>query len=376
MKLWRRTAHQALALALVATAAGASLVSDRASASPWTRSELVLPISRPVIAPAIEAGPGRYAVVVWRSGRSVGEGGPGTDPTLSFAGTASGHLPGGFTPGRIFASVRSFEGRRFSAPVAISPDNPIDWTLGMSADGQTIVAWSDLSGRIQVRRRSPSSGWGPIETIVGPGERSFAGLQVAHDGGALLGWYEGEEIVAAVRPPGGSFGAPQLVGLDFNQAPASFGAGAMGAGGRGMIVLGGECPLDDPAAPKDARAWLLEPPSTSWGPAQVIPNSKCPNAGGQAAIHQSGEAVAIVNGFLINGQIRASVRPPGGQFAPAKLISGPRFANYASLGMDRLGRATATWVVSERGVYGSARPRGGSLARRGESPAPRPPGAS
>jgi hypothetical protein len=362
MKLWRRTAHQALALALVATAAGASLVSDRASASPWTRSELVLPTSRPVIAPAIEAGPGRYAVVVWRSGRSVGEAGRGPGPTLSFADSAAGPLSGGLTPGRIFASVRDIDGRHFSTPVAISPANPISWALGMSADGQTVVAWSDPSGRIQVRQRSPSSNWGPIETIVGPGDRFLAGLRVAHDGGAVLGWYEGAEILASVRPPGGSFGAPQLVGLDFNQAPATFGQGAMGAGGRGLIVLGGECPLDHPAAHKDARAWLLEPPSTSWSPSQVIPNTKCPNAGGQAAIDKSGEAVVIVNGYLIYGRIKASVRPPGGQFAPAQLISRPKEAHDASLGMDRFGRAIVAWGVSERGVFGSARPRGGSFS--------------
>jgi len=91
---------------------------------------------------------------------------------------------------------------------------PPDVFAGVSASGETIVAW--------ITRPSGKAPAGPVAAAIAPaggafatpvrvGAASEAALAVAPDGRALAALAGGGEMLVAERPPGGAFGAPAHV---------------------------------------------------------------------------------------------------------------------------------------------------------------------
>jgi hypothetical protein len=103
-------------------------------------------------------------------------------------------------------------------------------------------------------------------------------------------------------------------------------------------------------------------PDGAFGPAESVPNSKCPNSGVEIAMDDAGMAIVLIEGSLSRGVIKASVRPSGGLFSRATPISRGSLAFIAQLGVSGQGTAIAAWVRSGVGVEVSVRPPNGDFA--------------
>jgi len=249
------------------------------------------------------------------------------------------------------ASVRDPRARRFGPPTPLSPRNAVETGVAMNEAGETAVAWTNARGRVQVALTRPGEDWSAPETLSGPGVRLLgASLAVGPDGTVIVAWKEeraGEETLVhvAVRPPGGSFAEPESV-----PAPGIgvWGPRAAASPQGALVAWSGECPLFDPEARRNATAVSIGLDGTIWAPEEVT-GSKCPDAGIELAMDDQGGAVLLINGSLEIGGVRAALRPPGGPFAAAEVISGAEPADFAELGVDGSGRAVAVWPIFEDG---------------------------
>lgn len=333
----------------------------------WVTPEALAPTSHRVLGAAVAAGPGRYAVAAWIRGEN--RGGPAPDSAsltdldaVDAAPARNGQFRG---PMHVLTSVRELGDRGFGEPEVLTPRDMRAFDLGMSADGDTVLIFVDSQGWIGARFRTPESDWSEPQTF-GRTDGSAAGLSVAFDGTAIAVWGQGEDpraLKASTRDPGGQFGEPQTVTTgDLGR----HGSLAAGSGGRAIVTWGQRCPLANPDERRDLRASVLQPDGT-FGEPEVIPGSRCSSSTSRLAIDDSGEAVLLVNGSLDpwNG-IEAAVRPPGGPFGPAELISGTEgLSDFAELGLSGDGRAVSVWSTwkrrGERMMRGAKRPTGGEF---------------
>jgi len=311
-----------------------------ATANRWTQPEVLLDRGNRVLDPNVLAGPRRYAVTVWTSGtlRAV----PASDDLRATTREEN----------RVFASVREPGARRFGRPTPLSPRGAVGTGLAMNENGETVVAWINSKERVQVAMRTPDEDWSAPQTVSGSGIDS-ASIAVAREGTAVVAWRDaptGEEAMVhvAVRRPDGSFGSPQST-----PAPGigNYGPIAAASPQGALVAWSGECPLFDPEAQKSTTALPVDLDGRLGAP-EEIPNSTCPDAGIALEMDDQGGAVLMVNGSLEGGGVRAALRPPGGPFAPAALISREHeteIADFAELGIDASGRAVAVWPVFEDG---------------------------
>src|SRR5690349_11625265 len=104
--------------------------------------------------------------------------------------------PPQFTPPQTVAHIAQADG----SPPALAVDEA----------GRTLVAWSDIRGRVHVRRGAT----GPSQVVSTKRHAFDASLALASDGSAAVLWTRfGEHgrrtVEVAVAGPGGRFGRPQ-----------------------------------------------------------------------------------------------------------------------------------------------------------------------
>jgi hypothetical protein len=143
--------------------------------------------------PSITTGPGGAALVLWSTG--------GLDPVLMYA----------YRPA----------GGAFGASTELDDEYPLGEqapVAAFDAAGDATVAWASArpDDRLLVRTLSTAGASGPVQGIQAP--RAFRpSLAVAPGGGAVLAWSEdgprrnSSRVVAALRPPGGTFGPRQTL---------------------------------------------------------------------------------------------------------------------------------------------------------------------
>lgn len=309
----------------------------------WREPEQVLSERRTGIGVQVAAGARRYAVAVWESEP------PQDAPDRSAAGDASGRA-------RVVVSVRRPGSSTFGRPQPLSHRGAIGGSVGVADNGQTVVTWAGPAGRPRAVFATPRGGFSRPQAL--DDTKSFAPrLAVGADGTAVASWRtrRGRQIRAAVRPPGGRFGPPQIVAT--GPTVGSFSSVAASRNGRGVVAWTGICPEHDRQARHPARASVLRPDG-SFGPAETIPRSKCPSRGHEVDVvmDADGGTVAVIDGALERGWVRASTRSPGGTFLPAERINPDHGGGYVSLTVSREGRALAVWNrLRGKGVIGGLR---------------------
>lgn len=363
----RRVQCSLLGVVLVGSLAwgGVAKAEDQAAGGAWSSPMLIEQADQPVHGVQVATGPGSYAVVAWVSGT------PGVGPDARAPqGDAPGSLSAPTVEQRVLVSVRAQGEEAFGPPESISAPGALGPTLAVGANGETLLAWSDESQRIHVTSRSLTVDWATPQILWRGGVPM---ISMGPDGTAVAAWSpqsntpwrpESRRLKAAVRLPGQDFGPEQLIakggklGVDYAVAAAH--------DGRAGIAWSGNCPpMAGPKKPHPASVALLRP-NGHFGEAQAVRNSRCPSRSLQLGMDDRGGAVLLIVGSRYTSKVRASIRPPGGEFARAEKISGKPQGNFAQLGMDRRGDAAVTWVRLKgerpRGIFTSMRSRGEPLS--------------
>lgn len=359
----RRLAVRLVSLALMSVLLTAVPVDSQARhRSEWAKPDVVLDKNEPRHLVRLEAGPRRYAVAAWVSG----------EPEATLGGPSS-RLPRvtAEKEDRVWVSVRGPRQRRFRRPRPLSDPGVLRMDLAVARNGQTVITWVDADLNVQSSFRDLDTGWSEPEIIAGP-VNSGARLAVGPRGTAVATWRVGEflgpdeQIQAAVRLPGGSFGAPSTVARYpdigvFSPVPA------VGRGQRGLVVWSGPCPPDRP--PEDAKASFLRSvdsdlPAWDWSAPEEIPNSTCPTSDLHAVMDDDGAAVVMIDGLRKGWDVlKFSISEGGVGFSKTRLLSDPgRNAGDGYLGVTRSEKVIAVWDTDRTGaplgVYASVRPAG------------------
>lgn len=115
------------------------------------------------------------------------------------------------------ARIRAPGARDFGPARELSDDVAEAPAMAMNQDGAAVVAWATTGGAVKASLRRPDGAFGDPVTLL-PGDpdaflvRPVAGI--GEDGTAVVAWSSfrngnSEPVMAAYRPPGGSFGAPE-----------------------------------------------------------------------------------------------------------------------------------------------------------------------
>ena len=230
-------------------------------------------------------------------------------------------------------------------------DNP---DVAVDAAGNAIAVWEYADGsdnRIQAAYRPAGADWGAPRYISAPGqETGYPRVVVAPTGDAIAVW---ERIIdsgprlqynvqAAVRPAGGAL-TPQV---------------SVDAAGNAIAVwLQGNRSLA-----------AYRPAGGTWSAPEEIAAT---DGVFVASIAQDPAGNAMAAWMLIDGRgqrVQAAVRPAGGPWGPPEDLSSTGVSFYPEISIDAAGNATVLWLQYDGGdavVKARTRPAGGEW----ESPA-------
>jgi hypothetical protein len=204
---------------------------------------------------------------------------------------------------------------------------------GVMAAGGTFTA-SGGTANVEVCTSTNGTTW--QATDLGPG----GGIVVAvTPAGQTVALWSSTVLEAAVRPAGGSWGAP--VTLSTSQS----GGLVLGVDGSGNVIAGWVGSGDDVT---DA---VLPAGSSSWGPATALSTA---NDQGVAhdismAVNSGGSAIIMFNGGL-NNLWAISGTVTGGFSAPVDVASGAGSHSYirsgtSAVALNNAGQASVAWMV-------------------------------
>lgn len=152
------------------------------------------------------------ALVVWETSREVGGGGCSTCGPHAVSNGVWASLrrsAAGFGPAVALARARGDSGadRQLAEP-----------RLAMSSTGEAVLAWSDAGGAMAASRSAGTEFSAP-QRVAGP-DFAVRSAAISADGESLLSDRTGR---VAIRPAGGSFGAPALL----PESASPYGPGAL-----------------------------------------------------------------------------------------------------------------------------------------------------
>jgi hypothetical protein len=116
----------------------------------------------------------------------------------------------------VFAAPASAAGPAWLEPVSLSGQSASAPAPAIGAAGDAVAVWArqvDSASRVEARVRAPGGGYGDVQALGSPGATT-PDVGVAADGTAVAAWAQGAGVAFALRPPGGSFGAAQLLPAD------------------------------------------------------------------------------------------------------------------------------------------------------------------
>lgn len=265
----------------------------------------------------------------------------------------------------VLQTVTRPAGGSFSQPQSLGPvsspflgilNNP---SVAVDARGSAIAVWSDPSGIIKAAIRPPGGSFGaPVD--LSTGTNNFEpNLALSANGTAVVTWADGNTIRAASRAPGAAFGPGQALG-DTGGALATPQA-AVNDAGAAAVIWASDPPGTDPAVIQ-AR---VRPAGTDFPAAPVQTLS----AAGQTAsfpdiqMDAAGRATAIwVRSNGTNNVIQSKAGLPTGVFGAVDEVSEPGAdASFPQVALDAENNAVAVWVRNQV-VESATRPSGGSFA--------------
>jgi hypothetical protein len=230
----------------------------------------------------------------------------------------------------------------WSAPRAIVAGPPYanDYAVAMSAKGEAIAAWTDLSG-VHVSVARPGRGFSPPQRLARLATAIPSRMiAVNRRGDAIVVWTVANAsrrsgLYAAYRRAGRSFGKPERisgngVGADFAldaRGDATFVWQRLEGRRRGPATL--------EVVERAPNGRLRRVQALQAGVGEMVPS---------VAVNGRDDAtVAWVSGSLSQARVWCATRRHGGRFGPPTAVTPATGATSPSVGLDDAGRALIAW---------------------------------
>jgi hypothetical protein len=277
----------------------------------------------------------------------------GDDGSLTVAWPVDNNAPpaGGVTEWAIEAADR-LPGGGFGAPTLVSPPDvkASEPRVARGPSGETVVLWNSLacppcSYELFASTRPPGGEFGAPELIAAPGQSgglqrwlAASQVQIASDGTVVAVWTEGVScmycsgaaVKAARRRPGQRFESPQTLGHVGGSGPWL----ALDPAGS-AFALWGDANTDRDALSRNPRVFGAEaPPHSPFGRARAL------ERGGDALGIAIGGGHAIA-AWTANGRIVAGVQRQGG-YCRAPISRRPAKPD-GDIAANQRGDAVAVW---------------------------------
>jgi hypothetical protein len=275
---------------------------------------------------------------------------------------AWGRFGGATTPYRVQVAMRP-PGGTFSAPADLSADGDFvdPPRLAMNQAGDAVLVWDRTSGGpygVQAAVRPAGGSFSvPPRNLSTPGQFSNA-PQVAIDerGDAVVVWAtNGSKVLAVTRPAGGSFSTPvEVSGAGAFDKPQV----AIGAAGDIAVVWQRANGYDGPIQA------AVRPAGGSFStPVELAPSGQS-GFDPQVAVDQAGNALVVWRSTGTAQSVQAALRPAGGTFSAAlTLATAPQIRSGPQVAVDAAGEAAVVWSRQDdppgATVQAAVRPAGG-----------------
>jgi hypothetical protein len=251
-------------------------------------------------------------------------------------------------------------------PVSQANQEANEQQVAFDENGDAVAVWRSTGGPqpvIMTSTRPAGGAFSTPQTLSDPSEPS-ASPDVASDAqdDAVAVWLQFDganyRVLAAYRPAGGSFGAPQTL------SPAGYEAGeprvAMNATGEAVIVWSLASGLSE-----EVQASTAAPGGAFGAPVALTGPTSVANVP-QVALDSHGDTIAVWEGWDgANVRIEATTRPAGGGFGePQYLSPAGNNAGAPQVAFDASGDALAVWRFDgspASTVQGTYRPAGGAF---------------
>jgi hypothetical protein len=240
---------------------------------------------------------------------------------------------------------------RWSQPTAVAhPVRPADVVDCVLCGGDAVVAWEDFDivgiGRSTTTERyalwvaSAAIGqpFGASQVLERTDRSPDAAVAASPAGWCAVAWRSERALRLALRPPGGTFGAPVTVAGAAPEAPVRVGIDDSGS----ATVLWSELGAEPSLAGRVRTATV-----TPGGAVATHDLSEALSGSSPAlAVGAAGQAVAAWSAFPgppVTGHddARVALRPAGGQFGPVTIFADPAASLFvAGASIDQAGRAT------------------------------------
>lgn len=268
--------------------------------------------------------------------------------------------------GFVIQTATRSPGRDFGTPRDVSPSAGRP-SVATGPDGATTLVWSRTIGSVSTveqSTRQPGGSFAPPVRISTAGQNAVdPRIAIGADGTAGIVWrrFDGANdiIEAAIRPPGGSFGAPTT--LSGPGQSASDARIAIGRNGETIVVWsrsnGSHTEIQSASSP--AGGTFAEPVSLSGAADADLP---------EIAVGDDGTTIAVWRFFDgANTVVQAAIRSPDGSFgAPVDVSPSGVNAFVPRVAIAPDGTATVVWFVSDLTqsiVQSATRPPDGSFGQ-------------
>ena len=186
--------------------------------------------------------------------------------------------------------------------------------LKVARDGTAMASWSVRTGGTITHYssvRPPGGTWGAPQVIVADQGLTYVQLAMSDTGTAIAVWADGSPVGtwSSVRPAGGAWGAPEKVadtGRDY--------AAAMSATGDAIVLLRDVYP--------GALRSSYRPAGGAWGALQTVMVNSYPDTleGLKVEFDGAGRAVALADFREFSDTIRVNVRSTSGTWGPTDQV--------------------------------------------------------
>lgn len=272
---------------------------------------------------------------------------------------------GPVTGKRVVQAVSKPGGGSFGEPANVSSpgQDASNVRLAMNRSGEAVTVWSRSNGTdaiAQAAVRAPGGAFGAPQDLSETGRNATeADVAIDSQGNAVAVWARsnGTNVVvqAATRPAGGNFSAPAAAqSLSANGANAISPDVALDAQGRATAIWQRGSAIQSSARNTGG----------AFGSVDDLGTSNLQFAKPQVAVDGENTAVAV---WLSNFQLQSAARPSAGSFGPVQDVSAPATASGISprLAVNRDGDAQAVWIkfmnTTAGPVQTARRPAGGQF---------------
>jgi hypothetical protein len=320
--------------------------------------------------------------------------GGGQDPVVAMGAGGDAVVAWSGLRGGVFVARRAAAGGPFTAPVQVAADQAENMSLRLARNdrGDLALAWTGTTPGpdgypVAVMRFAFAPAGGPFgdaedvplagrdpaveDNVVGGLGVFGTRLALAADGTAVVAYMDTDRVadadraVAAIRPPGGPFGAAQVLGRRVIAPPA------VAADGLGHLYALWPATPPGAGAYTPRVAFVAEAlPGAGFGAPVALSDPRLDASNGaalpQLAANRRGAVIAMWNGGrfgdLFPSRIDVALREPGRAWpAPQQIpTNGAGLVMRATVALNDRGDAVVAWP-NQPFVMSSFRPAGGSF---------------